>query len=554
MKTKEASYELLEFVAKNNFYGVEDKKSIVLAELNLLLQSLQFQMVPWGQNLQAQRILIYVGVDEADIIKAESFYVYGFNSISYDSNSSWKFAKEDVNGKKVIAIIFSNTTRLDVAMSWHKAFKEADLCFCNVDAKFFQCANKEFRAVKSQFTFGKTHRFLFRQPLVFGRFFDQTLKVLQSEVGVNDGAQKKDLRFLTICKANKKNYNIFTEEIKKFDKSIVQQLKKFPEERFLSNLGKFSFLKNVIVKNNVIYNSQHNVYTRYLMTNDLARGIDVYKEKYKHPKSIRELIKFLWHILKRKSRKIAEPCFRASVPSPALSHWLIDNFIPFLVARLLYGDLKFLYNCQLADYQIYQLEFFGIKESDIIVTSPEDRIEVDNLITVDKFYNPDPIFSFSSIHYHEFNSYLDEIFLKNLNQKHIKKIYVSRQDAKKARVLLNETEIEGYLVSQGFHVVLGSQISAKELIEIYSQASLIVGPLGAGLLNSIFSKSGVTVIALTSPGYYESHLAQVSSLRGNFFRYLIGEELSADDGVEGGVRNSNFYIPLAKIKSVLEGM
>lgn len=551
MKVKEISQELLNFVAKNCYSAMNVKKSLELAELNLLLQSLQFQIAPWGQSVQVPRILIYVGLSLDDVASAESFFVYGFHSFIYDSNFSWKDAKRKAEGKKVVAIIFSSSISSIDAMLWHRAFEDADLCFHNVAIDFLDHFGELSKTANSRLTFGNTHRLLFREILIFGRFFDDVLRFVETYNKVDDEIQIKNIKYLPINKVKKKkSTNIFCGDIDKFDESILKQLKKFPESRLSSNLGRFSFLKHVKLRNNVIYDNHNAVYTRYLMTNDLARGTSYFKKE----DQLQSLIRFLKSFIIGKRQKINGLTFRASVPSPAFSHWLMDNLIPFLVARLLYGNLKFLHNCELTEYQKFQLKFFGIELSEVIITKPADVLEVDDLMVVEKFYDPDPIFSFSSIHYHKLNDYLEKVFLEKLNQKHLNKIYVSRRDATRARILLNEVEIENYLVSQGFQIILGSTLSGKELVEIYSQASLIVGPLGAGLLNSIFSKSGITIIALTSPGYYEGHLSQISSLRGNSIRYLVGEEIPADDSLEGGVRNSNFYISLSKLHSTLESL
>lgn len=67
-----------------------------------------------------------------------------------------------------------------------------------------------------------------------------------------------------------------------------------------------------------------------------------------------------------------------------------------------------------------------------------------------------------------------------------RKIYVSREDASRRRVL-NASEIRDTLSTFGFEIFRLSELSFREQAELFGQADVVVGPHGAGFTNTIFS-------------------------------------------------------------------
>ena len=80
------------------------------------------------------------------------------------------------------------------------------------------------------------------------------------------------------------------------------------------------------------------------------------------------------------------------------------------------------------------------------------------------------------------------------------RIYVTRADAAWRRVA-NENEIRSLLEGEGFVTVSGTELSVAEQVRMFSRATDIVGPHGAGLANMIFARSGARVLefATTDP-------------------------------------------------------
>jgi capsular polysaccharide biosynthesis protein len=76
-------------------------------------------------------------------------------------------------------------------------------------------------------------------------------------------------------------------------------------------------------------------------------------------------------------------------------------------------------------------------------------------------------------------------------------LFVSRRDAAR-RVIVNERELAEALESQGFRVIVPSELTAREQIEAFSSSRVIVAAHGAALANLVFAPEGAIVIELGS--------------------------------------------------------
>lgn len=80
-----------------------------------------------------------------------------------------------------------------------------------------------------------------------------------------------------------------------------------------------------------------------------------------------------------------------------------------------------------------------------------------------------------------------------------RRLYVSRADAATRRVV-NEDELEPVLRTHGFERVECSALPLAEQIRIFSEASAVIGPHGAGLTNLLFASSPASVIEVFCSG------------------------------------------------------
>ena len=118
------------------------------------------------------------------------------------------------------------------------------------------------------------------------------------------------------------------------------------------------------------------------------------------------------------------------------------------------------------------------------------------------------------------------------------RIYVSRQDARGIRRLLNEPALIERLRARGFAIVVPSLLTAAEEVTMFRHARLIVGPLGAGLYNALFTRPGATILALSDPNYVMEWLPQTAALRGHAYGWMFGVAFESHEAVYRGTHNN----------------
>lgn len=100
-----------------------------------------------------------------------------------------------------------------------------------------------------------------------------------------------------------------------------------------------------------------------------------------------------------------------------------------------------------------------------------------------------------------------------------RKIYVSRFALNRSgrgasRIMLNESELIVRLEDIGFETVEPENLSVRDQIMIFSSASIVVGPSGSGLFNTMFCHPGTKVIDIQSePQWIYSYTGMYSSLK-----------------------------------------
>ena len=113
-----------------------------------------------------------------------------------------------------------------------------------------------------------------------------------------------------------------------------------------------------------------------------------------------------------------------------------------------------------------------------------------------------------------------------------KKVYVSRRSLNNegwsTRIMTNESELIAKLESMGFDIVEPELICVRDQIKAFSSASIIVGPSGSGLFNTMFCHPGTKVIDIQSePQWIYSYTGMYSSLQLNY-GIFVGKADPAD--------------------------
>jgi capsular polysaccharide biosynthesis protein len=108
---------------------------------------------------------------------------------------------------------------------------------------------------------------------------------------------------------------------------------------------------------------------------------------------------------------------------------------------------------------------------------------------------------------------------------HGARIYISRlghsRRGASTRAMTNEAVLIDRLRALGFLIVEPETLTARQQIEIFSSAELVVGPSGAGMFNVMFCREGTRVIDIESePGWIHAHTCLFAS---SALRYAIFE-------------------------------
>ncbi len=130
-------------------------------------------------------------------------------------------------------------------------------------------------------------------------------------------------------------------------------------------------------------------------------------------------------------------------------------------------------------------------------------------------------------------------------------IYVSRMDARSIRRLLNEEQLIARLRQMGFAIVTPGAESMADEIELFRNARVVAGPLGAGLYNTLFTREGATVLALSDPNYVMTWLQQVASLRNHTYGWLFGVSFESFEPVYEGT-HSNWIVDVDRVCAEIE--
>ena len=141
-------------------------------------------------------------------------------------------------------------------------------------------------------------------------------------------------------------------------------------------------------------------------------------------------------------------------------------------------------------FQLMLLKLLGIPSSKIIASIPYGAtLRAKNLVTASlpHFWHT-PEFVTNS---------LREKFLKPeyISEDKPKRIYISRNKGF-ARRILNEDEVLNYLTPLGFETIYPEEMDFEDQVATFTNADIIIGQHGAGLINLAFCKPGTKVIEI----------------------------------------------------------
>lgn len=183
-------------------------------------------------------------------------------------------------------------------------------------------------------------------------------------------------------------------------------------------------------------------------------------------------------------------------------------------------------------WQLRTLELLGIERDRLIFSGPTLKVK----------YLYIPSFPRKLVKNHNF-SVVSPKSLKKLRRilqhqvickqqiKSSNRIIISRKYAQ-GRKVINENELISSLEPYGFKSYILERMTFDEQLSLFSDASIVVGPHGAGLSNILFCKPGTIIVELYS-NYYNAvfyTLAQSLNLKYSIFQCDLRKTINPKRG------------------------
>ncbi|MFQ5513189.1 MAG: DUF563 domain-containing protein [Myxococcota bacterium] len=219
----------------------------------------------------------------------------------------------------------------------------------------------------------------------------------------------------------------------------------------------------------------------------------------------------------------------------AHTHWLVEGLMRLWVFPELGLRPRLLLPTPLRSYQRRFFELLGYRKEDLLETRPDLVYRCEKLVS----------WIFGVGHQREVLRLVGSLSdaVGDGGRARPERIFVPRSDVEGYRECLNEELLFQGLARRGFELVLPSRLSAEEEIRVFRAARTIIGPLGAGLNNVLFSRPGARILAYTARSYMEPHLHVIAHLLEHELAYWFCDELeSRDADPESGTRNSSYVL------------
>lgn len=207
--------------------------------------------------------------------------------------------------------------------------------------------------------------------------------------------------------------------------------------------------------------------------------------------------------------------------SASYYHWFTET-LPRLWLLDSLPDAPLLLPTTMKEYQRESLALLGIP-SERVVELPEGCYELDQLyfpsFPAYATFTTDWTFSASD---RSLRWLREKLSGKRLTRKE-KRIYISREGVAHRRII-NEDSVMRALEGEGFLIVDANPLSLSEKINLFGDASFIVGAHGAGLTHMLFAAAGAKVVEGLDPFHLVGGLYyQLAAALGHEYWYLFAE-------------------------------
>jgi capsular polysaccharide biosynthesis protein len=179
------------------------------------------------------------------------------------------------------------------------------------------------------------------------------------------------------------------------------------------------------------------------------------------------------------------------------THWLLDFLPRIALYRPSYGPL--LVNGPLLPFQTQALTYLGVGAASLLALDYPRAYIAPKLFypsTGSAICMPPMTFQPSILDWLR-----DKFVTPRAGSQGGRKLFISRAGHSQVhgRRLLNEAEIARIADEHGFEIIRAEELSFEAQVMLFSEASVIAGPHGAGFVNMIFAQRGAKIVEMMGP-------------------------------------------------------
>ena len=236
-------------------------------------------------------------------------------------------------------------------------------------------------------------------------------------------------------------------------------------------------------------------------------------------------------------------------------HWMIDVLPRLELIRLAGHNFEeidhFIVNCYITSYQIETLKALNIPHEKLVLTQLNRHLSVENLIlpSLTNVYHTVPCWACDFIR----KSFLVADAGHQLRSSR-RRIYISRRIASQRRVI-NEVALIKLLKKRSFDIVVLEEMTVAEQAKLFNNASVVVGPHGAGLTNLLFCQPLTQVLEIINPRAVSLMFWTIASHRKLKYYYIFSRgPLFAANGDEPFLNSESMEVDLKSMSRMLDYM
>lgn len=203
-------------------------------------------------------------------------------------------------------------------------------------------------------------------------------------------------------------------------------------------------------------------------------------------------------------------------------HWIADCLGRLAAAPevLTDPDMRFIVPAPLQPFQVETLAWLGISLERVVQVAPDEVAEFGDVTVV---------------HHRKDGGCTDaatwqwlrgQLTIPSLSAgpPPARRLYLRRSSGAAMRRLLNEPEVEAFCRESGFESVETGGLTVSQQRDLFSEAAVVVAPVGASLTNLLFTPSGARTVLFGQRGYIVPCYNALADAMGHSVRYVLGTE------------------------------